>query len=87
MKSSRIPAILIATVLSIGALAPVYGLDYSTMLQFRQVATATEHQGKWMRINWLKDMDQAKARAKAEHKPILVFLVIGFKGQPHADDC
>ncbi len=61
--------------------------DYRSYKEFSKVATETEHQGKWQQIHWLKDMEQAKARAKAENKPILVFLVIGFKGQAHAPDC
>jgi len=87
VKNIRIPAILTGALLCAGALPAALALDYGTFQQFRQVATTKEHEGKWQRINWLKDMGQAKARALAENKPILVFLVIGFKGQPHADDC
>jgi hypothetical protein len=67
--------------------APVQALDFGTLQQFRQVATECEHQGKWLRIHWTKDMEQAKARARKENKPILVFLVIGFHGEKNASDC
>ncbi len=87
VKNIRITAISTAALLSIAALPAALGFDFGTYQQFRQVATSKEHEGKWLRINWIKDMNQAKARAQAENKPILVFLVIGFKGQPHADDC
>jgi hypothetical protein len=63
------------------------GLDWQTIQQFRQVATQCEHQGKWMQIHWMKNMEQAKASARAENKPILVFLVIGFHGEKNAGDC
>ena len=69
------------------AVAPGRCLDFQTMSQFRQCATESEHQGKWTQIHWFKDMAQARARAKAENKPILVFLVIGFHGEKNADDC
>jgi hypothetical protein len=66
---------------------PAQAFDYATWNNFRETATTCEHQGKWLQIHWLKDMEQAKARARSENKPILVFLVIGFHGQPGADDC
>jgi hypothetical protein len=69
------------------ALTPGQCFDYQTFDQFRQCATQSEHQGKWTQIHWLKDMAQAQARAKAENKPILVFLVIGFHGEKNASDC
>jgi hypothetical protein len=61
--------------------------DLGTFRQFQQCATQSEHQGKWLQIHWLKDMEQAKVRAQAENKPILVFLVIGFHGEANATDC
>jgi thiol:disulfide interchange protein len=69
------------------AAAPGQCLDRQAYQEFRQCATQSEHENKWQRINWLKNMDQAKARARAENKPILVFLVIGFHGEKNADDC
>jgi len=69
------------------AAAPGQCMDFQTFQQFRETATQSEHQGKWTQIHWLKDMDQAKARARAENKPILVFLVIGFHGERNASDC
>jgi hypothetical protein len=82
-------AILSIAALSTLALsaAPARAFDYATHADFVRTATQCEHEGKWLQIHWLKDMEQAKARAKAEGKPILVFLVIGFHGQPGADDC
>jgi hypothetical protein len=69
------------------AAAPGKCLDLQEFQQFRQVATQSEHQGKWLQIHWLKDMEQAKAQARAQNKPILVFLVIGFHGEKNASDC
>ncbi|HEY9773846.1 MAG TPA: hypothetical protein V6C81_08550 [Planktothrix sp.] len=86
MKFIKILLSLTAMSLLVPAV-PAQAFDYSTYADFRRTATTCEHQGKWLKINWLKNMDQAKARAQTEHKPILVFLVIGFHGQPGADDC
>jgi hypothetical protein len=61
--------------------------DFQSLREFSQCATQAEHQGKWTQIHWLKDMAQAKARAKAENKPILVFLVVGFRGEKNAAEC
>ena len=83
---TKIVTTALLTLLTLAA-APGQCLDFQTMSQFRQCATESEHQGKWMQIHWYKDMAQAKARAKAENKPILVFLVIGFHGEKNADDC
>lgn len=62
-------------------------LDLRSFQEFRQCATQSEHEGKWLNIHWLKDMEQAKAQARAQNKPILVFLVIGFHGEANATDC
>jgi hypothetical protein len=82
-------SILTATLLTLlgFATAPAQSMDLREFQQFRQCATQCEHQGKWLQIHWLKDMEQAKARARAENKPILVFLVIGFHGEKNASDC
>jgi len=81
----------ILTIVSTSTLAlavrPANSVDNTTRMDFVRTATECEHQGKWLQIHWLKDMEQAKAKAKAENKPILVFLVIGFHGQKNADDC
>jgi len=61
--------------------------DFRSYQEFAKCATDSEHQGKWQNIHWLKDMEQAKAQARAQNKPILVFLVIGFHGQANATDC
>jgi hypothetical protein len=68
--------------------APVaIAVNYSDFRQFANVATTCEHQGKWREINWYTNIDQAKAAAQSQNKPILVFLVIGFHGEKNATDC
>ena len=78
---------LAAALFGLAIVSPAEGLDFQTLQEFRNVATAREHEGKWLQTNWLKNMEQAKARARAENKPILVFLVIGFHGEANASDC
>ncbi len=84
-------SIVTMTIVSAAALAltarSANAFDYSTYKDFARTATECEHEGKWLQIHWLKNMEQAKVKAKAENKPILVFLVIGFHGQKNADDC
>src|SRR5882757_1386005 len=48
------------------AVAPGQCRNWQSYQQFSQVATQCEHQGKWTQIHWLKDMEQAKARSRAE---------------------
>jgi hypothetical protein len=85
MRFRNVPPALLAW-LALAA-APGQCFDRQTFEQFRQCATQSEHENRWQRINWLTNMDQAKARAKAENKAILVFLVIGFHGEKNAADC
>lgn len=66
--------------------SPSLAMDYQTYRQFFDTATACEHECKWQRINWLTNIKQAQAVAQHEHKPILVFMVLGFKNQKGAGD-
>jgi hypothetical protein len=83
LRLSLVLAISIAILLTPAAIA----LNYSDYQQFSRVATTCEHQGKWREINWYKNIEQAKAAAQSQNKPILVFLVIGFHGEKNATDC
>jgi hypothetical protein len=89
MQAARLRKSVLNTLLTFLTLAVAPGqcMDWKSYQQFSQVATQCEHQGKWTQIHWLKDMEQAKARSRAENKPILVFLVIGFHGEKNAGDC
>jgi hypothetical protein len=46
-----------------------------------------EEEGRWKKIEWQKDMAAALEKAKAGGKPILVFLVVGERGQKGAPEC
>jgi hypothetical protein len=87
MRKSILMTVLLTWLAAAPMPALAQGMNWQTMQQFRDVANRCEHEGKWTQIHWLKDMEQAKAKAKAENKPILVFLVIGFHGEKNAKDC
>lgn len=55
--------------------------------KFRSEAFRKEEQGAWKKIAWQKDMGAAFEKAKADGKPILVFLVVGERGQKNAPEC
>lgn len=53
---------------------------------FINKGTILEHQNKWRKIHWQKDIEEARLRAGLENKPILVFMLIGYKDQKGASD-
>ena len=50
-------------------------------------AVSEEGTGKWREIRWAASPEAAVARAKAEDKPLFVFIIVGQHGQSHADHC
>ena len=61
--------------------------NYQEYQCFFRDATELEHQDKWKRIHWISDFNYAMAQAQRENKPLLVFLVVSFRGQVGATDC
>ncbi|MBI5172689.1 MAG: hypothetical protein SFV17_06210 [Candidatus Obscuribacter sp.] len=53
---------------------------------FINKGTILEHQNKWKQIHWQKDIEEARLRAGLENKPILIFMLIGYKDQQGASD-
>ena len=74
--------------LSVVAMAtPAQALRWKDYQNFSQGATSAEHKNKWQQINWMTDFDAAQRRAMTEQKPILVFMVVSFRGDKNATDC
>ena len=53
---------------------------------FINKATILEHQNKWKQIHWQDTMESARRKARLENKPILIFMLIGYKDQKGASD-
>lgn len=50
-------------------------------------AVQGEQRGAWKEIHWRRSADRAVRDARAQDKPIFVFLIVGQHGQPDAPHC
>lgn len=55
--------------------------------KFQHESMKKEEKGEWKKIDWVKDMAAALEKAKADSKPILVFMVVGKMGKKGAAEC
>jgi hypothetical protein len=55
--------------------------------RFKREAFKKEDEGAWKRIRWHRDIAEALAQAGRDHRPILVFLVVGERGRKNAPEC
>ena len=65
----------IATVLLVAAAAPLQAQDGITAYQFgtlRKLIRPHEGESKWRQIDWLTSLHEARVKAAAEGKPILL---------------
>ena len=46
-----------------------------------------ESEGAWKKIEWQKDFEAAKAKAREGGKPILAILIVGHMAQKGAAEC
>lgn len=66
---------------------PVFAYEnWQDYHDFINKATILEHQNKWKQIHWQDTMDSARLKARLENKPLLVFMLIGYKDQKGAND-
>ena len=61
--------------------------DEKEFNKFRSESMKKEEKGEWKKIDWQKDMAAALEKAKADTKPILVFMVVGKMGKKGAAEC
>ncbi len=61
--------------------------DPQTRARANALLHQNEPQRKWLQVHWAENAAAAVAQAEAEHRPILVFIVVGKDGKKHAPQC